>query len=200
MAFYIPLLQPFDVWLALRVTMMMGLLYVAWRGVAKINGPVLFISLSVISVALFGVVRDNTRYALLQNIEVFPTFPSYWVAGAKILDEVGTPHRIAVTAGPDRRLISWPMYYFLGSRYQNKLVYIPVTMDGTIKPLIPGIEEKADYLSWQHRLVDTKIDNVVSFKPNSVELKWMEQHRDRFQRMFDDGNSWGIYKVLGEPT
>ncbi len=184
-----------DFWLSLGVLAVLGLAYALWQSMPRFYKPILFIGFSMIVTLSLGLVRDSVRYSLLQRTSVFPNHARYWAEGAKILDQVAEPHRIAVTAGVDSLLRGWPLYYFLGRRYQNELHYIPATKDGSLAPLIAGIEKTADYASWRQRLLNANIDTIVTLGPGSFELEWMESHRNQFERLSGDGKTWGAYQV-----
>lgn len=141
-------------------------------------------------------VRDETRYLALKQSTIFHDIPRYWVSAAQALDTPDKPRRIAVTSGPEQNADNLFLYYFLGKRLQNELVYVAVTADGQIQPLLPGPTKNSNFWAWYARLNDQAVSDVVSFKPSSLELSWMEGRRDLFQRQFGDGSTWGTYRVL----
>lgn len=106
-----------------------------------------------------------------------------------------------MTAGAWQDADNWCMYYFLGRRFQNRLVHVPAGADGEALPLGPDYYQRAaaaaDFDTWRARLRAAKVDYVVSFKPASLELAWMERRPDLFDRI-DGAEDWGVYRVRSD--
>jgi hypothetical protein len=156
--------------------------------------------LGATSLALFlwvgQTLRDAYRYAIPARTTVFHTVPPYWLPAAAALDRPGLAARVALTSGPDQRGDNWFMYPFLGSRLQNRIVYVPLSRSGEIFPANdPRYAATADREAWLARLEALKIDAVFSFEPASIEVKWMKQSPDRFTRVLGHGKSWGLFMV-----
>ena len=106
------------------------------------------------------------------------------------------------TAGSTQDADNWLVYPFLGSRLQNQPVYIPVTADGRIIDLARGNSRAraASFPAWLERLRQSGATEVVSFSPTSLELRWMEQSPDLFERRVGDGRQWGLYRLRKAET
>jgi hypothetical protein len=55
------------------------------------------------------------------------------------------------------------------------------------------LSERADLESWIRRLAEAGIEEVISFPPASLELKWMEATPERFEQLAN-GHGWGMYR------
>jgi len=145
--------------------------------------------------------RDATRETALRTSVALHPSPRYWVTAALAVDTPRTARRIAVTAGAAQDADNWMLYPFLGSRLQNELLYVPVTEDGTLVEPAPGNDPAgaASFSAWLQRLADLEVTEIISFRPASLELAWMELRPDRFERIAGDRRSWGLYRRV-EPA
>jgi hypothetical protein len=117
----------------------------------------------------------------------------------RILDTPAHPHRIAVTAGWDRRGINWFMYPLLGSRLQNQISYEPTSADGSFPDyrLWQPHQRSGDYAVWYQRIRDGRYDYVVTLGPITLELEWMHQHPEHFELVaVGDRTANRAYRVI----
>jgi len=143
--------------------------------------------------------RDHTRDRVMAQSTVIHYVGKYWLPASKLVDTPGRFWKIAVTSGPYQNADNWFMYPFLGRKLQNQICYIPITTDGKIIDFGPeGARERAgNFEAWLRRLFDKDITHVMSFRPASLEMRWMEEQPEVFQRLEGDGVSWGLYQVDG---
>jgi len=89
------------------------------------------------------------------------------------------------------------MYFFLGSRLQNRISYVPITRDGEIVDHGPENDrlERGNFESWEARLRAEETTHLMCFRPAAIELSWAETHPGMFERLDGDGESWGLYGV-----
>ena len=124
--------------------------------------------------------------------------PRYWIAGARALDQPSDPRRLAITGGSDQGADRWFTYSFLGRNLQNTLHYVPISCDGEI--IHHGVADRRDAASrecWLDRLSERGITDVVSFRPRSIELEWMEALPLHFRRVTGDRDrTWAVFRRL----
>jgi hypothetical protein len=106
---------------------------------------------------------------------------------------------IAFTGGVSSEGDNWIRYPLLGERLQNRVIYVPVTPDGSIV----GIRDpqvtlaRADFPSWAARLAEKGVDYVVVKPPPSVEAMWLESAPALFARVdLGPGDSFQVYRVV----
>ncbi|MFN7942940.1 MAG: hypothetical protein U0X73_15225 [Thermoanaerobaculia bacterium] len=77
---------------------------------------------------------------------------------------------------------NWCRYPLLGSRLQNRLLYVPPTRDGRIVSYADGakLAAAADPESWLARLRSAKVDLLVCGYPWSLECRWAMADPRRF--------------------
>lgn len=138
-------------------------------------------------------VRRDHRYAIYEAAadSVDPLFHMHPIhrlyASAwplwRALDDP-SPRRLAVTAGWDGLGHNWYRYPLLGSRLQNRILYVPVTADGGIVDYRESDElaRRASFAAWLERLVEAEVDHVVSLAPRTtIEDFWMRQATEIFE-------------------
>jgi hypothetical protein len=173
---------------AILVAVVAGLLLAAawWRRRGARALPAVAACLVVVAgIAAVVAVRREYRYPLYAAtvdaadplFHMHPLHPGYTAAWPiwRALDE-GAPHRLAVTAGWDGLGHNWYRYPLLGSGLQNRVLYVPVTADGSIVDyrLREEVARRASYGAWLARLVEERVEYVVSLAPrNTVEDYWM---------------------------
>jgi hypothetical protein len=138
--------------------------------------------------------RRAHRYSLYAaTVDMSPLFHMHPLHAAyssawpiwRALDD-GVPRRIAVTAGWDGIGHNWYRYPLLGGRLQNRVLYVPVTRDGSIVDYWRRDEvgRRADLGPWLARLVVERVDVVVSLTPrDTIEDHWMRGLPDLFEPM-----------------
>jgi hypothetical protein len=121
-------------------------------------------------------------------------------AAWKYLDQ-DRPLTIAFTGGVTGHGDNWLRYPLLGERLQNRVIYVPVTPDGSIVGIRDPQEAlaRADFASWVARLAEKGVDYVVVKPPPSVEAGWLESDPTRFTRVdLGPGDSFRVYKFAGD--
>jgi hypothetical protein len=143
--------------------------------------------------------RDAHRYQVLRSAQVLTGVPKYWMDAAMLVDEPKSSSKIAVTAGPFQNADNWLVYYFLGRKLQNEITYVSVAGDGRIPEFreSASLARHADETVWTRRLLEQRVTHVMSFMPPSVELGWMEQRPDVFERVAGESGRWGFFSVKG---
>lgn len=138
--------------------------------------------------------RDATRWTVYRDegTKSYHGLLRYWVNAAEQLDQPGVTHRIAVTSAPWQNGDNWLVYPFLGCRFQNEIMYIPISESGEIVPF----DGTARYLetshpaAWIARLYKNGISHVMSFWPPSIEGYWMLHHPAFFEPI-SVSRKWG---------
>jgi hypothetical protein len=162
------------------------------------SAAALLVLLAALAVAALGPVRRPHRYPLWAAAaepaeplfhlhRLHPTYAAAWPLWQALDGE--RPLRLAVTAGWDGAGHNWYRYPLLGSRLQNRVVYVPVTADGTVVDYRLGdqVERRAELRPWLGRLLDLEVDAVVSLAPRwTVEDAWMRGHPEVFRRCLGD--------------
>jgi hypothetical protein len=161
----------------------------------------LFAGLAVTWLALVGLRHGQLafRYEAARQSEQLHWILRYWADGAEAIDNPGTSHEVAVTAGPTQVAGYWFTYFFFGSELQNRMHYVPVTTDGQIAHFGPNDMRRrlADRDAWLHRLDERGITHVVTFKPNSVERDWIRQLPGQFEQL-QGAEDWGVFRIRGK--
>jgi hypothetical protein len=94
------------------------------------------------------------------------------------------PQRLAVTAGWDGRGHHWHRYPLLGRRLQNRVLFVAVTADGEVIDHREAARRAAaaSFRHWLARLVEQRVDVVVSLAPRwTVEDAWARSAPELFR-------------------
>lgn len=187
--------QPFLALGLILLAVLVGRLAVAGK-IAAVFALMAFVPL--ISMPALASFRDRTRADVFEDDGVMTWHSTlrYWSDAARLTDNPARPVRIAVTSGPWQNNDSWLDYAFLGRRFQNTLVYVPISVSGRVH-YFDGTElyqRDADYSAWLGRVMDWNVDYVMSFWPTSLEQMWMRQHPEAFEKL-SEGKQWGFYRV-----
>jgi hypothetical protein len=157
---------------------------------------------ALVAFALLGLngFRDQLRFDLYRNEFVIHPVHRYWLDAARLVDSRKTRHRIAVTSGPFQDLDNWLVYPFLGRELQNDVLHVPISRDGAVRHFGAGdsnldYARSADFASWRERLREREVTEVLSFRPASIELSWMEGSPGQFRRLAGDAGDWGLFAV-----
>jgi hypothetical protein len=157
----------------------------------------------LVAAALGGlsVLRTVIRPDLLRGEFTNHDLTRYWVDAAIAADDPARPWRIAVTSGPSQRNDNWLVLPFIGRNLQNEAFYVPVSKSGDVGHFGGGstnvdYDRSAEYESWWRRLLERRVDAVMSFSPASVELRWMESRPDRFRRISGEEGDWGLFAIV----
>jgi hypothetical protein len=149
----------------------------------------------VASNVALGLLRAKYRNELFVQDFALQGVPKYWTIAIPFVDDPNVSRRIAITSGPDQNMDNWFAAPFMGRALQNEVVYEPVSIDGRLVSF--GTEEfvrTASFDAWQQRLHRRRITDVISFRPRSMELGWMEAHPELFEKQCGGGD-WGLYRV-----
>jgi hypothetical protein len=182
-------------------------LAVAWgrRWVASALAVVLISGAALLTLVWL---RENSRYeiyaAAAGRNPVFhmhplnPVFASAWPIWHALDD--GEGHSIAVTAGWEMIGHHWYQYPLLGSRLQNRVLYVPITADGGIvdPDRVREIRNRTSGAAWLKRLLDLKVDYVVSLAPRTtIEDCWMRHSASTFEPTYADAREFHVaYRVI----
>jgi hypothetical protein len=161
----------------------------------KLVATVLFVAFGVAT--LSSVRTVERRYALLELDYVRKPTVSYWRQAARFLEQEPPGRRIAVTGGGRQKANVWMLYYFLGTEFQHSIHYVPLTYSGLIAPFGPegARAQLANYGSWSRRLEAEGITHIMSFHPESIELRFMYGHPERFERVVGQEGHWGLFRL-----
>jgi hypothetical protein len=88
----------------------------------------------------------------------------------------GPGHRVAYAAGREGLGQGLYLYPLLGSRLQNRLLYVPPTADGSVPPtyaMSAAEVGRLDPRAWLRRLRQKRVDHVVLLPPEPPELSWI---------------------------
>jgi len=164
--------------------------------------PVVVSALLVLVVAAaiagVGAIRDRARYPIYQAAASWPDpafqlhalQPSYvdaWPVWRALDGPRGLT--LAVTAGFEGLGHNWYVYPLLGSRLQNRLLYVPVAAGGELIDYRhrEDLVQRVTYECWLARLVARRVDAVVSLNPRTtVEDHWLGTHQDVFSELAAD--------------
>lgn len=126
-----------------------------------------------------------------------PRFSSWRIWA--FLDD-GAPHRVAVAAGWGGMLQNCYLYPLLGSRLQNRVLYIPPTRSGAVIDYrkLPVLLHEADFDAWLRRLLEQEVDYVVTLSPPPPEEgMWILKRPDLFVPVGLPGaTDSSVYKFL----
>jgi 4-amino-4-deoxy-L-arabinose transferase-like glycosyltransferase len=156
-----------------------------WR--RKLNRPWRLAATTILlGAALFlGVqIRELLRYDIYQlseqtklgDFQKLSPGVTAWPIWQRLDEQSGL--RVAATAGfAGRTGHTWFRYPLLGSRLQNRVLYLPITADGRIIDYADTHEvlENQDREAWLERLLGERVDYVVAMMPRHVEHVWIEE-------------------------
>jgi hypothetical protein len=162
----------------------MTLASVRWRRPVFVAG-----TLAVAAVSWFAVrdVRASHRQSYYRDMAHDRTYDNHWLGRAETaaypiwarLDGAG--ETVAVSAGWSNGH-NWFRYPLLGSRLQNRVVYVPITRDGSIVDYqdSAAVRARGDAEAWLRRLVEQRVDYLVLLHPEPPEAAWVRAHPDVF--------------------
>jgi hypothetical protein len=184
-------------------------LVLRWRGVPGVGRCVAAVVLALLPVsAVLPAIRSGQRYVVwasaahrdgpydLQGLSVRSV--SAWPIWERL--DGKEPARIAVASGWNGLGQVWYLYPLLGSRLQNRVTYVPPTGDGGVVDYREAEElaRRAGGTAWIRRLLDQKIDFVVTMTPSPPErilwvvrlpelftLEWGDERSDCYLYRFD---------------
>jgi hypothetical protein len=107
------------------------------------------------------------------------------------------PLRLAVAAGWAGMSPLGARYPLLGTRLQNRVVYVPVTASGEImdRPDYYARDQAGDIDAWLSWLVMWGIDRLVVLPPASIEGRWALRNPEVFAPIIADaGDAEAVYR------
>jgi hypothetical protein len=147
--------------------------------------------LALLAVPYFGVLawRQQSRYRYYQRAaegRVYDVHPvesesmAAWPVWLMLDRDEGAT--VAAAAGWNGVGHNWLRYPLLGSRFQNRVVYVPVTRDGSVIDYRneEALRTRADFNSWVNRLAAAKVDYVAILWPDPLEGAWARARPDLF--------------------
>jgi hypothetical protein len=144
--------------------------------------------------------RAAIRYDALMHSMVGHRIPVEWTEFARLTDDPRTPQRVAIVSGPLKVGARQLIYYFLGSKLQNQLVYFSPLRDGRMpvfdrqRPSQAG----ADADAWVRRLVASGTQYVALLSPPWIETRWITERKDTFELVA--GNYASLLFRVRRPT
>ncbi len=204
-------MSPASINAMLSVAAVVGVLAICAVAVLRIlpfRWPLLA-AMSLTAIVALDQVRTVHRHELFAHDFVFLPFFARaaapgpfafdWTPAISLVDDPRTHYRIAVTSGPHQDLDNWFVYPFLGRRFQNDVVHVPIAADSWLRSASHATADQATagagFDAWRNRLAEQRISRVLSFAPTSVELNWMEHDPDRFRRLAGQDGVWGLFAV-----
>jgi hypothetical protein len=138
--------------------------------------------------------RDSTRYIYYQSYTDLHTIPTDYVAAWKMLDTPDEVKTIALTKGWDPLLHTWFFYPLMGSRLQNNIIYVSAKYrDAAVTQFDRG-SLRGDTISvWLENLAHNNVGYILVQKPWPIELGWLEEKSDRFQRIAEN-KKWQLFR------
>jgi len=159
-----------------------GLAYLTrkWRWRRFLSWTVATMALSLAVLATTGI-REQWRWDAYRLYGERRLFDFHGVPPVKLWPiwreiDMAAPGRIAVTAGFDgltgHNWFRWP---FLGTWLQHDVVYLPVTIDGSLASYRDqgALREVADREVWLQRVADGEVDWVAALGPFTIEHEWI---------------------------
>lgn len=143
--------------------------------------------------------RDALRFRLPLVAHPQHELNNYWFSCAPLAEIPGKRLRIAIASGNWRNHDNWFVHYFLGSRLQNEIEYVPPTRDGSIIEFGPDydarMEREADAAAWIRRLRERGVTHVMSFGPPGIEARWMHARPVEFRFLAGNPGEHGLYEL-----
>jgi hypothetical protein len=147
------------------------------------------------------VLRDTFRYRFYRSTDkvydvLYLGGVSFSGEAAEIIDQPG-PLTVNFAADYGGVGYRWFRYIYLGSRLQNKVVYIAPTVDGSTWSRSVTKFRTTDYDVWRKRLVEAGVDYMVTIKPFASELDLMPEHSPDFRlTAIHPKKNWAVYQVM----
>lgn len=146
------------------------------------------VGLAVLAAGLHEL-RARTRHETYEAALQLETYDVHGLPGLGAAHELwrrlddGRSRTVATTAGFVRNGHNWLRYPLMGSSLQNRLIYVPVTRDGSVIDYREGKAHAfADRAAWLARLDELDVDAVVVMAPVTCpEHAWIVADRERFQ-------------------
>jgi hypothetical protein len=183
---------------------------VGWWLVARVvQRRLVWLSASVAAVLMLAAlmaVRERYRvsyYEAAGRRESYDVHPldARWATSWRLWDRFDAPEptTLAVSAGWDGVGHNWWLYPLTGRHLQNRLLYVPISADGTIVDygVAPAQFPPTSCDAWVSRLQASQADYLVLLPPLPRETKWAEALPEVFQPDRDlGGGSARSYRIV----
>jgi hypothetical protein len=144
--------------------------------------------------------RDSTRYNYYKVHHDYVPINGIGILskGWEFLDRPHEKKTIALAMDWNPPGHRWFFYPLMGRWLQNDIVYISAKYKWEVPAwLHRGMLRGDDFSVWLSNLKRNKVDYVLVMEPWPVELRWMEQHLDKFKLVLLDPN-YKIFMYTGE--
>ncbi|MFT5431374.1 MAG: hypothetical protein ACI9OJ_002069, partial [Myxococcota bacterium] len=192
-------------WLGVPVLLVIafGLVWVAgaFEGVRTSLIPVVAIIGLASTLPWLQGVADARRAVATDWSRFAEPITTHWAKSAALIDDPAIPRVVAIAGGAAQTYDNEMMYFFMGRRFQNRLVYVAPTADAAIQPFDSDAgypKEQLSYPAWVQGLQDNNVDFVMTFLPETPEATWMTERRDQFEPVFEVAYRWGLYRFRSE--
>jgi hypothetical protein len=148
------------------------------------------LSVFLISAPFIHSLREAMRSDyLIQSYDVHPISKKHLPAWL-FFNQDEKPFRIAVACGFYYHGHDCLIYPLLGKRFQNEILYIPITRDGSIidYETVDENRQNIDFYSWLKRLKEKEVDYLVLSSPFTPEKQWIIENPEKFNMIFSDEN------------
>jgi len=179
--------------------------WIVGRFLPRARVPVRWIAVAGVLSALI-VVRDRFRYEYYDAAQRWRaydvhTIDSRWTASWPIWQRFDgdAPFVLAVSAGWDGIGHNWYRYPLLGRRLQNRLIYVPISRDGSFFDygLQPDSFPPTSCAAWRDRLLASQSEYLVLLPPLPPETAWAESNPASFQLEMDLGHGFArAYRIV----
>ena len=163
--------------------------WIAARVLRRMRVP-LYAGALILAAVLFIDARNLFRYPFYEAAAAWRAYDVHpidnrWTASWPIWERLDQdrPLTIAVTAGWDGVGHNWYRYPLLGHRFQNRLIYLPITADGSVVDYggpPPAVPLSCD--AWVDRVMTSPADYLVVLPPMPPEAEWPQRLPDVFVR------------------
>lgn len=195
--------HPFDVlFLVLALLLILVFFYIAYRhwlvsSARKAVVTALCVVASVSTLYAFYQFKNSFHIQAYSKYIIKQSFPRYWVDGLRALESETKPLRIAFTYGAEQDNHYAFLAPFLGIYLNNYLLYVSPYKDGFIVPHHPDYlaNSSPSFESWINGLQNAKATHVLSLRPPSKELLWMQDHPNVFVNLAGQADSWGVFRI-----
>jgi hypothetical protein len=172
-----------------------------WRGRFRLPGSIVGALALAASIAVLSPVRDAFRYDYYRDAADGKAFTvsrdveliaRAWPLWRHMDQDRGL--LLAVAAGCPGMSPIGPRYPLLGRQLQNRVSYVPITVDGKVSDS-PGSfasPDQGDYHVWLSRLLKQRIDYLVVLTP-AIERWWARTHSDVF--LAEAVGDFEVYRV-----
>ncbi|MCB9554803.1 MAG: hypothetical protein H6707_01785 [Deltaproteobacteria bacterium] len=166
-----------------------ALLHLGWRRPTTLGRSGAFALATAVLASSLPWLLDRYRIPIYRQVARERMSSARGIAALHILPSTLTTHawpiwryldqrkslRVALVAGWEGLGLNWFRYPLYGSRLQNRVSYLPPTRDGSVIDYAyrERLQRALDRRAWIARLVEQRIDAIVSLDPPAPEDQWM---------------------------